>query len=96
MEKQIEEMAKIICKPTANKGNCERCGFRKQCSKFDNAKDLYNADYRKQSEGAWRKVSEKYPRYVCTACNHFYINNAYKYCPNCGAKMKGEKDGKQG
>lgn len=52
MEKQIEGMARIMCKPTANKGNCERCGFHKQCSKFDDATDLYNASYRKQSETA--------------------------------------------
>lgn len=44
---QIEGMARIICKPTSNKGNCEKCGFEKQCSKFDDAIRLYNADYRK-------------------------------------------------
>lgn len=51
-QKQIEAMARIICKPTANKGNCERCGFRKQCSKFDDARVLYNAGFRQQSEVA--------------------------------------------
>lgn len=95
MEQQIEEMAKIMCKPTANKGNCERCGFHKQCSNFDDATALYNANFRKQSEGEWKKVSEKYPRYVCTACNHLYNNKEYKYCPNCGAKMKGARDEKR-
>lgn len=44
---------------------------------------------RKQSEGEWKKVNEKYPRYVCTACNHLCNNRGYKYCPNCGARMKG-------
>lgn len=57
-EKQIEEMAKIICTPTANKGNCEKCGFKKHCSKFDDATDLYNAGYRKASEVA-REICEE-------------------------------------
>jgi rRNA maturation endonuclease Nob1 len=61
---------------------------------FDVAEALCNADYRKQIEGEWKKVSEKYPRYVCTACNHLYNNKGYKYCPNCGAKMKGADNGK--
>lgn len=89
MEKQIEEMAKIMCKPTANKGNCKRCGFHKQCSKFDDARDLYNAGYRKQSDGEWIKKYDKAPRYVCSVCNHLFNNKEYKFCPNCGAKMKG-------
>ena len=40
----------------------------------------------------WKKVSDKYPRYVCTACNHLYNNKEYKFCPFCGADMrKGSK-----
>lgn len=58
MEKQIEGIARIICKPTANKGNCERCGFRKQCSKFDDAKALYNEGYHKQSDTAMEIFAE--------------------------------------
>lgn len=51
--------------------------------------DLLNAGYRKQNEGEWKKIYDKAPRYVCTSCNHLYNNKEYKYCPNCGAKMKG-------
>lgn len=55
------------------------------------ATDLYNLyGWRKEKQGEWKKVNEKYPRYVCTACNHLYNNKEYKYCPNCGARMKGE------
>lgn len=41
-----------------------------------------------KEEAKWKKVSDKYPRYACTACNHLYNNKEYKYCPNCGAKME--------
>lgn len=49
-------------------------------------------EYEDRAEGEWKQVSEKYPRYVCTACNHLFNNKEYKYCPHCGAKMKGEAD----
>ena len=44
-----------------------------------------------QAHGEWKKVSEKYPRYVCTCCHHLYNNKGYKYCPNCGARMEVEE-----
>lgn len=96
-EKQIEEMAielsKVNCKPSG-------CGFcyleygtlENSCEEYlvykKMAQTLYNAGYRKQIEGEWKKFQELYPRYVCTACNHLFNNKEYKYCPNCGAKMK--------
>ncbi len=96
MKEQIEEMAKIICKPTANRGNCEKCGFKKQCSKFDDATDLYNAGYRKQKEGEWVFVEEEDFIYCicrCSSCGKEVFfgedETLYDFCPNCGAKMKG-------
>lgn len=79
MSKQIEEMAKIICKPTANKGNCEKCGFKRSCSKFDDATDLYNAGYRKQE---WIPVTERLPesRKFVIVCDEFgNVVEAYFY-----------------
>lgn len=49
-QKQIEEMAKIICKDGANNGDCDKCGFHRQCSKFKVAEKLYNAGYRKADD----------------------------------------------
>ena len=40
--------------------------------------------------GHWKKVNDKYPRYVCTICNHLFNNKGYKFCPNCGARMDEE------
>lgn len=63
------------------------------------AKALYDAGYRKQKEGEWidfpsygssgwqRNGKQVFPKY-CSACGDIY-SYAYKYCPHCGAKMKG-------
>lgn len=92
---QIEEMAKVICKPTANKGNCDKCGFKKQCSKFDDATDLYNAGYRKVERGEWIYDAEN-ECFTCSICENSALNN-YRtlsvnsdFCPHCGADMRGE------
>lgn len=52
-----------------------------------------NRIYRKQSDGEWIKKYDKAPRYVCSVCNHLFNNKEYKYCPNCGAYMKGKSNG---
>lgn len=52
---QIEEMARIMCRDTSNRGDCEKCDFKRQevfgfihqCFKYDNAEAIYNAGYRK-------------------------------------------------
>lgn len=49
------------------------------------------ADVVEVRHGEWKKLYDKAPRYVCTACNHLYNNREYKFCPNCGAKMDGER-----
>ena len=70
-EKQIEEMAKIICADSANNGLCEKCGFNKGRWKFKDAESIYNAGYRKQSEGEWiDKFKGEFvnPIYVCSLC----------------------------
>lgn len=100
-EKQIEEMAKDLCDSTMcdletfndcrmPQGNCSRCQRV--------AKDLYNAGYRKQSEGKWEKRviiifdSEKVG-YKCSVCNTTW-DTATNFCPNCGAHMRKEDEGK--
>ena len=85
MNKQIEEMAQVL--KGMDRLDEARFGFYESY-----ARTLYNAGYRKQSEGEWKKANEKYPRYVCTDCNHLYNNKEYKYCPNCGARMSGGKN----
>ena len=86
-EKQIEEMAKIILE--------ENGGLIPDYYRPD-AEALYNAGYRKQSEGEWEKRtfiifdSEKVG-YRCSECNTTWDANT-NYCPNCGARMSGGKN----
>ena len=53
------------------------------------AHHLYEAGYRKQSEGEWIVESEHSIR--CSECcfNRAAIKMPLDYCPNCGAMMKG-------
>lgn len=78
-KEQIEEMGFII----------QENSPLSKISSEDVAEILYNAGYHKHREGEWKKMYDKAPRYVCTSCSHLYNNKEYKYCPNCGARMKG-------
>jgi rubrerythrin len=64
---------------------------------------LYEAGYRKQSEGEWIGEADGYADgelvydvWYCSECNHCIDDGTDdadllpNYCPNCGAKMKGE------
>jgi rubrerythrin len=55
------------------------------------AERLYDADYRKQSEGEWVKdnASQFKHRYNCSVCDFRQVGKPTPYCPNCGAMMKG-------
>lgn len=60
------------------------------------AEKLYNADYRKQSEGKWlfKPTVSRTPsaiNYTCSLCG-FESARTTPFCPECGAKMKGESN----
>ena len=89
-EKQIEEM-------TIDIGEKQEAGwvfvngseyttdvFNKELAEYL----VVNKGYRKQKEGEWKQAYNSSHRYFCTHCNHLYNNKSFKYCPNCGAKMK--------
>jgi hypothetical protein len=59
-------------------------------------------EYRKQSEGEWvpcdvlpEDEDGEWTSYACSMCKHttdsYYrdVHDLSRYCPNCGAKMKG-------
>lgn len=86
MKEQIEKMAKDVAMSISW---CDEEILTIDC--LETATLLYNAGYRKQSEGEWVGT---YNLRHCSKCgNVVNFNNVsswlYNYCPNCGAKMKG-------
>lgn len=93
MNKQIEEMAKVIHENFSSLLSMTECKII--------AAAAYEAGYRKQSEGEWiDKHTGAYGRMQswCSACGkHSGIggieSNRHKpFCPNCGARMRGDKN----
>ena len=90
-EKQIEETASLFSEFCEDELGAV---FIKDIA-VDFAERLYNAGYRKQSEGEWVSNCQT-DEYICSLCGGFSPidcekENFYKsnFCPNCGAKMKG-------
>ena len=90
-EKQIEEIARDICE-SCHDGVCycdkKPCDLK--CEFFTEAQYLYGKGYRKQSKGEWTYGVDREGTMKCTLCRRRMpkIEHA-RYCPNCGAKMKG-------
>ncbi len=88
MNEQIEEIAKVIARRSADFRN-RNVAFMTTAQKT--ATEIYHKLCNKQSEGEWI-----YPdyysihRYDCSLCGAGN-NQKTPYCPNCGAKMKGVK-----
>ena len=82
-EKQIEEMAKVL-ESTCDETECNRPTDCDLCQ----ATRLYNAGYRKQSEGEWESFPSLGNKYRCSHCKA-KVESRTNFCPNCGAHMKG-------
>jgi hypothetical protein len=69
------------------------------------AERLYAKGYRKQSEGVWKLTTEPLGAHEvdcveCSVCGESWVldedfdydvvKDFWSFCPNCGAKMKGE------
>ena len=92
-DKQIDEMAKLICTfPQCINHNIMGGCKASECNIADKAEALYNAGYRKQSEGEWIiKKGGYYQRLVCSVCERLSIAT-FDFCPNCGAYMGGKNE----
>lgn len=85
-EKQIEEMSSEIREAVNG------------CSSYWSeviAEHLFEQGYRKQSEGEW-KLGKSGCMYFCDKCGYAAHprEEEWNYCPNCGAKMRKEDEGK--
>ena len=73
---------------------------------YETASKLVNIGYRKQSDGEWKKTTEPMGWHEvdcveCSSCGESWvlgdnldfdlIDEYWHFCPNCGAKMKGER-----
>ena len=102
MKEQIEEMALDLCDKKTKVAivivSIDDEGKPRLARSAHYLKNLIEAGYRKQKEGEWKHKlthSRCIPvscNIICDqCCNSFYrfVGMNYKYCPNCGAKMKG-------
>ena len=100
-KEQIDNMAKDLCRLDCSCKECLHSKYSKssdKCAARMYAERAYKKNYRKQKKGEW--VSYISPvclsgdlYYKCSICG---TNDPYqlttkraKYCPNCGAHMKG-------
>lgn len=95
MNKQIEEMANDLRKSEHWVFDDHDCDF--ELDRKKTAENLYNADYRKQIEGEWIDKhcsicgeEEPYTKRGNAFATTFYQFRT-KFCPNCGAHMRGDK-----
>ena len=106
MEKQIDEMAKALADTWVVdlEGNPHDLSeVLMMCDIETISEQLYEQGYRKVEQGYW--FIREYEFFTCSECGHDYWNGCDctkeakeqlaegeypNYCPNCGAKMKGE------
>lgn len=49
--------------------------------------------YKEQKQGHWMHDGSHWEnRWICTACRHKLFGEQTRFCPNCGAKMKGDEE----
>jgi hypothetical protein len=100
-KEKIKEMAKVMANGRFVEPNNNQIRLF-----IGEAENLYNAGYRKQIKGEWKQTEEPMGWHdvdcvECSACGESWVLNDnldfdliveyWHYCPNCGAKMKGEQ-----
>lgn len=92
-EQKIEEMARdIMNTPPLPMQILGRAQGKRYMTAHHIAEHLYAQDYRKQSVGEWT-YSENKKTMKCTRCRlRMKTYDVRRYCPNCGAKMKGGEE----
>jgi NADH pyrophosphatase NudC (nudix superfamily) len=96
-DKAVEEARLSYCKDcdSYNGIRCSACGFDDAMMYIE---DAPTADVAEVKHGEWAlETDEEMPNLmfklvVCSVCNG-KANGTYHYCPHCGAKMDGKKEG---
>ena len=97
-EKMSKETYREIVKPMADDLRKAEswCDLDGVLNRSETMYNLYKMGYRKQSEG---ENVATYPSsaFECSECHwqdwdSLTADSAYNFCPNCGAKMKGDKE----
>lgn len=102
-DKQIDEMAKLVCTfPQCINYNIIGGCKASKCNIADKAEAIYIAGYRKQKEGEWIAKDNFNGRCTIATCSNCGTEKAfavlvsidtiatlYPYCQKCGARMKG-------
>ena len=64
---------------------------------FKSVEDAPTIDAVERKRGEWIEVAEDWRKQIvwskCSECG-YSVSTDYPYCPNCGARMKGEREGK--
>ena len=102
MNEEIKKIAKILCEDCAKDVSpCVLTKTGRMCDPvMEQAEAIYKENYRKQSEGSWeiRKIGDGGTTRTCSNCLITQTVTVYngkvmfRYCPYCGAKMKGVPD----
>ena len=98
---QIQEMARLMEEPCV--GSCKECEYYAHqfgipCMDLRRAKIIYTKGYRKVERGEWIETVHDwdfgdYIDYTCSICG-IREQNKRKFCPECGADMRKEDEGK--
>lgn len=75
---------------------CNNCTHKIVCGKFRATGGVKNCEHHKEErKGKWIEVVEPLGLFISVSCNRCNIKQHYehRFCPNCGADMRGTEDG---
>ena len=82
-----EEIVRHMCYVSENGSKTD---FR-EVAFWDEIKRMPTADVVEVRHGEWVTLEAEIGLYSCSLCEHKILRAECNYCPNCGAKMDGER-----
>lgn len=97
-ETAIKAIEKADCAVIADDAESCKTDYLREIIKSVPAADVAPVVHGRWSDAGFGELPKHAPYgWACSACGGISFNNEYIYCPNCGAKMDGErKDGADG